>query len=108
MAFGPIPSYSSTSVVHVCRDQAYRYGGEVGDINGMFLNDLEISDISNVNFFNIRVNFIKKVNYSVFKLFLMRRKRKMSRKNDAEHLYGGSKWRRDPIFVYFNSWLLIG
>lgn len=59
MAFGPIPSYSSTSVV--CRDQAYRYGGGVGDINGMFLNDLEISDISNVNFFNIRVNFIKKV-----------------------------------------------
>lgn len=36
-------------------------GGGVGDINGMFLNDLKISDILNVNFFNIRVNFIKKV-----------------------------------------------
>lgn len=35
--------------------------GWVGDINGMFLNDFEISDILNVNFFNIRVNFIKKV-----------------------------------------------
>lgn len=35
--------------------------GWVGDINGMFLNDLKISDILNVNFFNIRVNFIKKV-----------------------------------------------
>lgn len=32
----------------------------------------------------------------------------MNRKNDAEHLYGGSKWRRGQIFVYFNSWLLIG